>query len=109
MKKTVLLTGILLLVACGGTKVNFNNGSGMDIETVTVTIGENTETFHDIQANETFGTKIAISDTAQPVKIEWEADGETWFMEYMLIDRASEAKRISVLFAPDEVSVNYSF
>jgi len=109
MKKAVLLAGLLLLAACGGHRVELNNGSGMDLETVTVTIGENTETFHNIEADETFGTDIALAAEAQPVRIEWEAGGESWFMDYMLIDRASEAKRISILFAPDEVSVNYSF
>lgn len=109
MKKAVIAAGILLLVACGGSRIELNNGSGMDIETVTVTIGDNSETFHDIAADETFGADLPITDSAQPVSIEWEAGGETWYMEYTLIDRADEAKRISILFAPDEVNINYSF
>jgi hypothetical protein len=109
MRKVLFLSVLLLLAACGGHRIELNNGSGMDLETVTVTIGENSETFHNIAADEIFGTDIAISDAAQPVRIDWETGGETWFMEYTLIDRAAEAKRISILFAPDEVSVNYSF
>jgi len=109
MNKAVLLAGFLLLAACGGHKIELNNGSGIDLEKVTVTIGEVEETFHDIEADETFGADFALSEGAQPINLEWEAGGETWSMEYTLIDRASEAKRISILFAPDEVSVNYSF
>ena len=109
MKRIVISAGILLLAACGGKGIELNNGTGMDLETVTVTIGENSETFSNIEADQTFGSDLPITDTALPVEIVWEAGGETWRMEYMLIDRAAEAKRISILFAPDEVSINYSF
>lgn len=109
MKKLLILAPILLAAACGGTKIELNNGTGLDLETVIVTIGDNSETFHNIAADETFSTGLPLEDTSQPVKIEWETAGQNWEMEYMFVENADEAGRISILFAPDMVNINYSF
>lgn len=109
MKKTILLSLILLLSACGGSRLEFNNGTGLDLETVKVTIGDNTQTWNNISLDETFTSDLPLSDSPEPVLIQWETAGQSWEMEYMLIERAADAKRVSILFAPDEVSINYSF
>jgi len=109
MKRVALISVFLLLAACGGSKMELNNGTGMDLETVTLTIGEQTRTWNSIDADETFSSDILPADAASPVLLEWETNGQTWSMEYFLIENASEAKRISILFAPDEISINYSF
>ncbi len=109
MKRTALLSLIMLLAACGGTRLEFNNGTGLDLETVKVTIGENTQTWHNISRDETFTSDLDLTGAPEPVLIQWETGGQSWEMEYMLIERAGEAKRVSVLFAPDEMSINYSF
>ena len=109
MKKLLIAAAILMVAGCGGTRIELNNGSGADIETLTVTIGENSETFHNIAVDETFTTGLPLGDSDHPVKIEWETAGETWTMEYALVENAQEASRISILFAPDQVNINYSF
>lgn len=109
MKKTALLSLMLLLTACGGSRLEFNNGTGLDLETVKVTIGDNTQTWSNISLDETFTSDLPLSDSPEPVLIQWETAGQSWEMEYMLIERAADAKRVSILFAPDEVSINYSF
>ncbi|HOP27269.1 MAG TPA: hypothetical protein PKX02_08720 [Candidatus Sabulitectum sp.] len=109
MRKAAVIAAALLILACGGSRIELNNATGMDLDQVTVTIGENTETFTDIEANQTFGTDLPITGPAEFIRLEWTAGGETSSMEYSLIERAAEAKHISILFAPDEVSVNYAF
>lgn len=109
MKKVMILAAILLIFACGGQKIQLNNGTGLDLTTVTLTIGENSQTWNDIEADNTFGSDIEIPSGATPILLDWETPAEQWSMEYILIDSAFVAKRISILFAPDEISVNYSF
>ena len=109
MKRLAALALVLLFAACGNSGIELNNGSGMDIETISLTIGENSETWTGIAADETFRAGFEITDSTQPVQIEWNSGGETYYMEYALIENAQEANRISILFAPDEISINYSF
>lgn len=109
MGRTAALSMLLLLAACGGSKITLSNGTGIDLDTVKMTINEDTQTWNSISADQTFSTYLTPGETSSPVTIEWEADGETWSMDYMLIENASEAEKISILFAPDEISINYSF
>jgi len=109
MKRFLVISALVLLAGCGGTKINLNNGTGIDLETVTLSVGESTETWHNIARDETFGSSLAVSGNSIPVVVTWEANGETWSMDNLLIDTAGEAKKISILFAPDELSINYSF
>ncbi len=109
MKKTVFIAAILLLAACGNSGIELNNATGMDLDRVTLTIGDNTQTWDNVEADQTIRSSLKITDSALPVRVDWEASSETGYMEYFLIDRAAEAKRVSILFAPEEVSINYSF
>lgn len=109
MKKILILSAIVMMVGCGQSKIQLNNGTGMDLETVTLTIAENTETWHNIAADKTFGSDLLIPDGAAPILIEWEVDGQSWNIDYVTIDSASQAERVSILFAPEEISINYSF
>lgn len=109
MRKVLVLSAILLVFACSGQKVQLNNGTGLDLTTVTLTIGENSQTWNDIEADKTFGSDIEFPSSATPILLEWETLAEQWSMEYISIDSAFVAKRVSILFAPDEMSVNYSF
>lgn len=109
MRKVLVLAAILLIIACGGQKIQLNNGTGLDLTTVTLTIGENSQTWNDIEADNTFGSDIEFPSGATPIFLEWETLAEQWSMEYISIDSAFVAERISILFAPDEMSVNYSF
>ncbi len=109
MKKILVLTAVVLLTGCGGSKIQLNNGTGLELEAVTLTIADNSETWHDIAADQTFGSDLAFPAGAASILLEWEADGQQWSMEYVTIDSAGSADRVSILFAPDEMSVNYSF
>lgn len=109
MKKTVFIAAFLLIAACGNSGIELNNGTGMDLTSVTLTIGENTQTWTDVEADKTIRSNLEITDPAETVRVNWQSVSENGQMEYTLIDRAAEAKRVSILFAPDEVSINYSF
>ncbi|MCD4707113.1 MAG: hypothetical protein K8S62_05185 [Candidatus Sabulitectum sp.] len=109
MKKILVLSAIVLLTGCGGSKIQLNNGTGMELETVTLTIEENSETWHNIAPDKTFGSDMAFPQGAASILLEWEANGQQWSMEYAAIDSASYAERVSIFFASDEMSVNYSF
>lgn len=109
MKKILVLSALVLLAGCGGSKIQLNNGTGLDLETVTLTIGDKSETWNNIEADKTFGSDITLPREAATIFVEWETAGEEWSMEYVTIDSASNADRISILFAPGEISVNYSF
>ena len=109
MKKTLILSVLVLLVGCGGSKIQLNNGTGLDLQTVTLTIADNSQTWQEIQSDETFGSDISIPNGAAVISLEWATAEEQWSMEYVTIDSASQADKISILFAPEEMSVNYSF
>ena len=109
MRTTATVAAILMLVACGGMRVELNNGTGTDLDSVTLTIGDKSETWQDLSRDQTFTTDIEISQGSLPFIVEWEKDGQNWSMDQVMIENAHEAKRISILFAPDEVSINYSF
>ncbi len=109
MKRILFFLVLILLAGCGGSKIQLNNGTGMDLSSVTLSIAGNSETWSNIAADQTFGSDISIPSEAATILIEWEAAGEEWSMEYVTIDSASIADRISILFAFEEISVNYSF
>lgn len=109
MKKTLILSVLVLLAGCGGSRIQLNNGTGLDLETVTLTIADNSQTWQNIQSDKTFGSDISIPAEATVIYLEWATTEEQWSMEYVTIDSASRADKISILFAPDEMSVNYSF
>jgi hypothetical protein len=109
MKRIAAISVFVLLAGCGSAKISLNNGTGMDLETVTLTVGDNTETWQNIKQNQTFSSSIAVTENSVPVVIVWETGGQQWRMDNLLIDSATEAKKISILFEADELSINYSF
>ena len=109
MKRILFVLVLILLAGCGGSKIQLNNGTGMDLSSVTLSIAGNSETWNDIKADQTFGSDIPLPDEASNMLLEWEAGEEEWTMEYATIDSASLADRVSILFADGEISVNYSF
>ena len=109
MRRILFLAAVVLVIGCGGSKIQLNNGTGLDLEEVTLTIGDNSQTWQNIAADKTFGSDLAFSNGAASILLEWETGGEQWSMEYVAIDSASLADRVSILFAPEEISVNYSF
>ncbi len=109
MKKVLVISLMVLLAGCGGSKLQLNNATGNDLASVTLTIGEESQTWHNISANKTFGSDLPIPDGAVSLLITWESAGEEMSMEYLTIDSASRADKISILFSPDEISVNYAF
>lgn len=109
MKKILVLLAIVLLMGCGGSKIQLNNGTGLDLAEVTLTVGDNSETWSNIEADKTFGSDIPIPAGAASFLLEWETPAEQWSMEYVTIDSANLANTVSILFAPGEISVNYSF
>jgi len=109
MKKILVLSAVILLAGCGGSKIQLNNGTGMDLDAVTLNIAGNSETWYNVEANKSFGSDISIPDSAVTIQLEWESAGDQWSMEYVTIDSASRAKNVSILFAVEEMSVNYSF
>ena len=109
MKKLLVVFAFVLLAGCGGSKIQLNNGTGLDLAVLTMTIDGNSETWHNVKADQTVGSDMAIPSGASPILLEWETAGEQLSMEYVTIDSANSAKRVSILFAADEMSVNYAF
>jgi len=109
MKKVLVLSAVVLLAGCGGSKIQLNNGTGTDLDSVTLSIAGNSETWYNIEANKSFGSDMSLPDSAVTILLEWSAAGDQWSMEYVTIDSASRAKSVSILFALEEMSVNYTF
>ncbi len=109
MKKMLVLSAVVLLAGCGGSKLQLNNGTGMDLDSVTLSIAGNSETWYNVESNKTLGSDMLLPDSAATILLEWEAAGDQWRMEYVMIDSASRAKTVSILFALEEMSVNYTF
>ncbi|MCK5840692.1 MAG: hypothetical protein KAH31_00880 [Candidatus Sabulitectum sp.] len=109
MKKLLVVLAFVLLAGCGGSKIQLNNGTGLDLAILTMTIGENSESWYNVEADKIVGSDMEIPPGASPILLEWETAGEQLSMEYVTIDSANSAKRVSILFAADEMSVNYAF
>ncbi|MEA3265415.1 MAG: hypothetical protein U9P42_00530 [Candidatus Fermentibacteria bacterium] len=109
MKKLLVVLAFVLLAGCGGSKIQLNNGTGLDLAVLTMTIHGNSETWYNVKADQTVGSDMEIPPGASPILLEWETAGEQLSMEYVTIDSANSAERVSILFAADEMSVNYAF
>ncbi len=109
MKTILVLSALVLLVGCGGSKIQLNNGTGNALVDVTLTIDGNVETWQSIEQDETFSSNLIFPEQATTILLEWETAGELSSIEYVSIDSAYKAKRVSILFAPDEMGVSYEF
>ncbi len=109
IKKTLIVAAFILIAGCGGSKIQLNNGTGLDLAVLTMTIGGNSETWYNVEADQTIGSDMEIPPGAVSIQLDWETAGEQWSIEYVTIDSANSAERLSILFAPDEMSVNYAF
>ena len=109
MKKILVLLALVLLIGCGGSKIKLNNGTGSAIANVTLTIDGKVETWQNIDSDETFSSGLTFPEQATTILLEWETAGELSSIEYVSIDSAYKANRVSILFAPDEMGVSYEF
>lgn len=109
MKKILVLSALVLLIGCGGSKIQLNNGTGSAIDNVTLTIDGDSQTWQSVESNETFSSSLAFPEQATTILLEWETAGELSSIEYVSIDSAYKANRVSILFAPDEMGVSYEF
>jgi hypothetical protein len=109
MKKAVVLSVFVLMTGCGGSKVRLNNGTGMILDSVTLTIAGNSETWYNVEADKTIGSDLVLPDSSVTIMLEWDSGGDQWSMEYATIDSAGCAKSVSIMFSIEQMSVNYSF
>ena len=109
MKKILVLLALVFLVGCGGSKIQLNNATGTALTNVVLTIDGNSESWQNIESDETFSSSLDFPIQATPILLEWESDGELSSIEYVSIDSAYKANRVSILFAPDEMGVSYEF
>ncbi|PIE51980.1 hypothetical protein CSA37_08905 [Candidatus Fermentibacteria bacterium] len=109
MRKALFTAALLLVLACGNSGIELNNGTGMNLDSVTLSIGENSKTWENVEADQTVKTGLDMLGGSNTVRVEWQVEGRTEFIDYEILENAADAKRVSILFAPDEVSINYSF
>lgn len=113
MKRIPLLCALcvaLLAFSCGGEgKVYLNNGTGARLETVTLTIGGESQSWSGIEPDETFNSRLQVPDGEVQCNLSWEESGRTDGFDFTTISRAPEAKKISIFFSLSELSVGYEF
>jgi hypothetical protein len=107
-----LITGCLLLIACGsGTRVEIANDIGFDFLVLSLTISGEELNWTDISRDDTVSGSLTIQDTgtAPVAKICWDNGFETYEGEIVLIDSAFNASKIQILISTDATSLTYSF
>lgn len=112
MKKGIVLSALLLLLltGCGGEgKISLNNGTGQRVESVTLTIGGASQSWRGIEADETFSSRLELPPGEVTCNLSWVIAGVEDGFEFQTISRAQDAKRVSIYFSKDELSVGYEF
>jgi hypothetical protein len=104
------LCALLCAVSCGGAeKISLNNGTGHAIEEVTLTIGGESQSWSDIEPDESFSSRLELPPGEVQCNLSWVADGVEESFDFQSISRAPEAKVVSIFFSKDELSVGYEF
>jgi hypothetical protein len=100
----------VLAAGCGGEgKVFLNNGTGVRLESVTLTIGGESQSWNGIEPDETFGSRLQVPEGEVQCSLSWEESGRTDGFDFTTISRAAEAKKVSIFFSLTELSVGYEF
>jgi len=106
----IALCTLLLAVSCGGAgKISLNNGTGRALDEVTLTIGGESQSWSDIEADESFPSRLELPPGEVQCNLSWVADGVEESFDFQSIARAPEAKIVSIFFSKDELSVGYEF
>lgn len=101
---------LLFAVSCGGAgNISLNNGTGRALEEVTLTIGEESQSWSDIEPDESFASSLELPPGEVQCNLSWVADGIEESFDFQSISRAPEAKVVSIFFSKDELSVGYEF
>lgn len=107
---TAALCMLLFAVSCGGAgKISLNNGTGRALEEVTLTMGEESQSWSDIEPDESFTSRLELPSGEVQCNLSWVADGTEESFDFQSISRAPEAKVVSIFFSKDELSVGYEF
>lgn len=106
----IALCALLFAVSCGGAgKISLNNGTGQALAEVTLTIGEESQSWSDIEPDESFPSHLVLPPGEAQCNLSWVADGVEESFDFQSISRAPEAKIVSIFFSKDELSVGYEF
>jgi len=113
MKKAIIvfLPVLLLLVSgCGGQgNISLSNATGRTLDTITLTVGEASQTWTNISPDEVFTSRLEIPPGEVQCNITWAGGGFRDDLDFLTIDRGHEAKKVSIIFSKDELSVGYEF
>ena len=106
----VALCMVLLAASCGGAgKISLNNGTGQALEEVTLTIGGESQSWSDIEPDESFPSRLDLPPGEVQCNLTWVAGGIEESFDFQTIARGPEAKVVSIFFSKDELSVGYEF
>ncbi len=95
--------------SCGREgRISLNNGTGTRLSRVTLTIGDKSQSWSDIEPDETFNSRLQVPADV-PCNLTWEASGRSEEFDFTTISRAPEAEKISILFSSNGLSVGYEF
>jgi hypothetical protein len=108
MKKLLVLAVIIALGCGGGTRIELRNSTGAVIRNVTVTIGSTTLSWDSLGMGEDVSGKISriYDDT---MLIRWSRGSRPAEESVQLVERAKEAKRISVVLSSGGLHLDYAF
>lgn len=109
---TALITGCLLLSACGsGTRVEIANDTGFDFLVLSLAINGEELNWTDISHDDTVSGSLTIryEGSAPVASIHWNNGIENFEGEIVLIDSAFKASKILIIISSDATSLTYSF
>lgn len=112
MKNTLVLSAVLLLLVsgCGGEgKISLNNGTGQRVESVTLTIAGASQSWTGIAPDETFTSRLEMPPGEVMCNLTWVINGVEEGFDFQTISRAQDAKKVSIFFSKDQLSVGYEF
>lgn len=106
----IALCMMLFVASCGGAgKISLNNGTGRALDRVTLTIGGESQSWSNIEPDESFPSRLDLPPGEVQCNLSWVSDGIEESFDFQSISRAPEAKAVSIFFSKDELSVGYEF
>lgn len=113
MKWGFLAAGLaftLFLSGCGTQgKISLSNGTGRALETVTLTVGGESQTWSNIAPDEIFSSRLEVPPGEVQCNITWVGGGVRDDFDFVTHELAGDAKKISIFFSKDELSLGYEF
>jgi hypothetical protein len=109
--RSILVISVILVAACGGTKIEVANDTGYDFLLLEIEINGEELDWTSVDNEETVSGSLTIPETPRPpvARITWDSGINTFEEEICLLDSAATADRILIHLSLEATALSYSF